>query len=213
MRKFYFCLVILLAGCSYQEPSSSMKLKTYSSEDFGISLDSPFPVQFTKDEENKKNGLSVKTLAGEAKNDEPEILDIALFTIRRLTGEKAMLGIFRINLFSADSSSRWNYDSKAILQSTLKILEGIAKKDGCQNFQHQGKPVLCSGMPATLTSGSFKIQRKDMEVPIYFQDLLVVHQKKYWQVYCTYQDQEKYGGIAQQVMQSVKINLKPHASK
>ena len=207
MRKIALPLILLLAGCSSSSDQPVSNLKTYSSDHFGVSIDSPYPMNFTESDMKVKGGPPVKTLMGHAENPTPKFMDIALFTIRTLAGKKGVMDIFKLDIYAHQRSAQApDYDSKFLLNETIQRLAEIQNtKQDVKNFEHQSVPIECSGMPATLTTGAFEIAKKNLSMHIYFQHLLVVKKKAYWQVYCTYQDLDRYGDLTKKIIQSVKI--------
>ena len=211
-----FCFLVgiywLAAGCgnlpglnAFDEKTD---WKTYTSPDFGISLDSPYPIQFTTKEQKDKAGFTFKSLTGRSSLSEPEVMDILVFTLKRLAGEQALMNLFQLDVWSRSGGNpKVSYNSQLFVDSTVKSMDNLQKRKGCQNFQYKNIPLTCSGMPATLTSGSFDIQRQKITVPMYFHSLLVVDKNRYWQIYCTYQNDAKYGETFKKILQSVKINF------
>ena len=86
-------------------------------------------------------------------------------------------------------------DSKKVVEDILQSYHSE------QGFHYESKAVTCSGMPATLLTGAYQYGLQSQ----YFSYLLVTAKNRNWTIHILYGDYEKFSGLAQRAIQSVKI--------
>ncbi len=122
----------------------------------------------------------------------------SISTFPKITAVPFVSSVYSIR--SEDKDKNYEIVSEKMLDAHIKALpEEINKK-------FESIPVTCSGIPATLTTGSFENPPSKIN---HFSTLLVVKGNQYWIVDTkSWDDLTKYDEIAKRVIQSVKIESK-----
>jgi len=152
--------------------------KRHDSPKFGLSLESPYEVKWEVKERKDRSGESSESLFG--------------LTPVNLSG------------FLLTASSRTSFDPDKPLDSKT-LLEGFTKtlqESGFREPAWKTRPVTCSGLPATLVTGSYYMGSS----PRYFQYLQVVKNGRAWTVEANQRTPDEDGTSLKRVMDSVKVS-------
>jgi hypothetical protein len=207
VRKSYFLLLLLLAGCLPNRPPPDWN--TYRSEESGLALDSPYPIQFEPLDKEKKEESSI--LWGHANNSGSFIAVLAEGFGDILSKKPVHLSFFRIDAYCYRMNTKSkHYDSEKILDSRKKWLSESEEKRGSKNIQFAHKPVRCSGMPAILLTASFDRYGKSGKFvgTNFYYDLFVIKDQQLWTVSITHGNKVKFEEVTQRILDSVKITPK-----
>lgn len=159
--------------------SSTPEWKTYSSPNGGFSLESPFPLKWEPKELTTKSGKTFQSVWG----------------ISQVNSSGFLV-----------SASCFCFPNKDHSFNSDKLQESIVlwplQNSGYTEVKWESKLETCSGMPATLTTGSYSSQGD----PYSFFELLIVDQNKYWTIHA----QQKvgpvnFGELSSRIIQSIKI--------
>jgi hypothetical protein len=174
-------LAITLTGCVQMSVfTPPPDWKTYPSEEFHLTLDCPYPLTLKSKETMRNNAVTGKWLTGQAALSD--------------------------SLFMVNVASYLSKDPKMVLSSQLVVDNYLRSLDKTINrkLQYQLTKVQCSGRPATLLSGSYEY----IYDPVHFANLIVTKPGQLVNVVVVYGDAQRYGAMAEKVIQSVKLDTK-----
>jgi hypothetical protein len=204
-RKILLFIPLLgLAGCL--PPDGKMVWKDYSSQEFGITLSSPFPVTFQVKEDKSGGKSAIKTLNGDAKNQTSPFVDFITAFLQHGHGGKTRLPIFQMTIISFILSENAEFGKERAVKASDNAFEELRKNEKYHNFQYRNEPAECSKLPAIHVTGSFDIRAEVAIDTMHIQKILVPNKNRFWEVLVVYQDKDKYDGVVERIFQSVRLS-------
>ncbi len=155
--------------------------KTYEAKDFGLSLESPFPLKWEVKDQVTQDGKPFRSLWGMSK----------------LNFSGALVTVSSFQFPKGDLSLRSD--------DQLRNFAWTLQHSGYVEPRWESHPVTCSGLPATLTTGSY-VSGND---PCYFQSLLVLRKNQLWTIEASHKVWDKDSPVQTRVIASVKIIPNP----
>ncbi len=182
MRRLFLLIPgLFLSGCIQMSVfMPPPHWQTYQSEPFGLSVDCPYPLTFHEKKIPESKGRWGRWLTGKA------VIPDTLF----------MLNVS--SYLSPDADVPTN--AQQLINNYINSLKQPINRE----LQWKAVPVQCSGMPATLLTGSYLY----VYDKICFSNLILIKPGQTFSASVFYGDAQKYGPIADQVLQSVKLGLK-----
>ena len=173
-----FLFTVMKIQIESLSPDKTPDWKTYNYPDLGISLESPFSIHWDLKELKTKDGLPFQSLFG-------------------------LSNINQSGFLASVSSYRFKHgDHTFNSDKELEVKTWVLQNSGYNAPKWESKAVTCSGMPATLVTGSYSERNE----PYKFSYLLVVNDNQYWAVNVSQDLSIKNDGeMIDRVIQSVKI--------
>jgi hypothetical protein len=195
-----------LGGCS--NPSSTppgSDWKTYGSEKFGLSLESPFALEFKERSFELPSGVPVKGLESKVQFDKPKPLQFILDILAQQFTKEVKVRFLKleVEVFELPKGREWN--AEALLDSQESGLRQGFKEKG-EGFDFKRTGATCSGFPARQLEGTFKLKVNPLAKPHLRSSTLTVTQgNRLWNVSFLCGDIEEYRALKDRVFRSLKV--------
>lgn len=201
-------VALLLAGCSdLGGGPKETDWKTYRSESYGFSVESPFPIEFEEKEELTKAGFTVRSVRGKHEMAKASPLRSLVDILgHRFTGELKLRYLsLEVDSFRLPANMIWSNDKLLEAQETV-IRKGFGE-DKWEDFRFEGTKVECSGLPAVQLEGTFHLKRLVHPKPkVRYSSLICSRGTQCWKFSLLCGDIEEYRGIKERLFKSVKID-------
>lgn len=155
--------------------------KVYENPDFGISLESPYEVGWNSDSRPTKSGNTLENLIGSSYGMSKENSSSFIISIQSMRFKGGAV------TFNSDNQ--------------LKLAETSLQLPSVKDLQFEASPVTCSGLPATLLSGTYT-QSDD---PVRFSEMIVVAGQQMWHIDVVNSRPSKDHNEIPRIIQSIQI--------
>ena len=200
--------ILFLVGCFSDDPD----WRTYKSDEFGISIESPYLIEFKTKDSVDCNNANVRNLDGVMKQPTfsvfHEMIELALNHKRRPGPE--LFSAYVHSIKQLDKSSK-DYDSNTTIDNYLKLFKKLNENKTYKNFKIQNTPITCSELPAALLSRSFDYYDGNKLLFSSYESVIVIpHKKQHWTVHFNYDysnkdDYSDLDQVTKRMIQSIKI--------